>query len=278
MESILHWNVRGLKQESNSFHKIKKCVSFLENVQNTHVFNLQETHLISDSEIPKKFHNFDHLYHVLSSHATEQDKGAGIILFINKTEDILESECLHPGRLLYTKTKNKTSGDIKNVFSFYGKSHTSKYNIINMLAKISNRISENHLENVLVIGDFNFVTSPLDRNNSQFSGVDNNYRHEWTKLQLECGLMDAFRVSNPKKRAYTYRHTNGKSCSRIDRIYLSSECTGKIISNKFEYSSESDHQIVHMNLAKKRSVLVLVSGYSTIHYSKMKSSQPKLRK
>ena len=66
--------------------------------------------------------------------------------------------------------------------------------------------------------------------------------------------MDAFRVSNPKKRAYTYRHTNGKSCSRIDRIYLSSECTGKIISNKFEYSSESDHQIVHMNLAKKVSI------------------------
>jgi hypothetical protein len=123
-----------------------------------------------------------------------------------------------------------------------------------MLAKISNRISENHLENVMVIGDFNFVSSPLDRNNSQFSGVDNNYRHEWTKLQLECGLTDAFRVSNPKKRAYTYRHTNGKSCSRIDRIYLSSECTGKIISNKFEYSSESDHQIVHMNLAKKVSI------------------------
>ena len=254
MECIIQLNVRGLKQESNSFHKVKKCVSILENVQSTHVFNLQETHLISDREIPKKFHNFDHLYHVLSSHATEHDKGAGILLFINKTEDILESESLHPGRLLYTKTKNKTSGDIKNVFSFYGKSQTSKYNIKNMLAKISNRISENHLENVMVIGDFNFVTSPLDRNNSQFSGVDNNYRHEWTKLQLECGLTDAFRVSNPKKRAYTYRHTNGKSCSRIDRIYLSSECTGKIISNKFEYSSESDHQIVHMNLAKKVSI------------------------
>ena len=113
MECIIQWNVRGLKQESISFHKVKKCVSILENVQNTHVLNLQETHLISDREIPKKFHNFDHLYHVLSSHATEHDKGAGILLFINKTEDILESENLHPGRLLYTKTKNKTSGDKK---------------------------------------------------------------------------------------------------------------------------------------------------------------------
>ena len=104
MENILHWNVRGLKVLSNSYSKVKKCVSKLENVRQTFVFNIQETHLRNDEEIPAKFKDYSHLYHIISAHATEEDKGAGILLFINKTEEILGSETLYPGRLL---CKNK---------------------------------------------------------------------------------------------------------------------------------------------------------------------------
>ena len=57
MESILQWNIRGLK--SNSFHKTKKCIAKLENVQSTLLLNLQETHLRCDEEIPKKLKNMD---------------------------------------------------------------------------------------------------------------------------------------------------------------------------------------------------------------------------
>ena len=121
MESIVHWNVRGLKTESNSFHKTKKSISKLENVQNTLLFNLQETHLRSDEEIPRKLKNLYNLYHILPAHATETDKGAGIILFVNKTEVILNTEILYPGRLLYAKIRNRTTSQTKNIFSFYGK-------------------------------------------------------------------------------------------------------------------------------------------------------------
>ena len=34
-------------------------------------------------------------------------------------------------------------------------------------------------------------------------------------------LIDTFRVTNPKKRLYTYSHTNGISSARLDRVYLS---------------------------------------------------------
>ena len=103
MERILQWNVRGLKVSSNSFFKIKKVVSNLENIQNTHIFNLQETHLQDDTEIPKKFKDFDHMYHILSTHATNVERGAGIILFINKTHLVIEQRVLHPGNLLYAQ-------------------------------------------------------------------------------------------------------------------------------------------------------------------------------
>ena len=99
-------------------------------------------------------------------------------------------------------------------------------------------------------GDFNFVTSLLDRNSSSFTSIDNNYRYEWGKCQLDLGLIDAFRVTNPKRRCYTYTHTNGTSKARLDRIYVSNDLVGKIINNKIELANESDHKIVYSTLAK----------------------------
>ena len=60
MECIIQWNVRGLKVGSNSFFKVNKCISKLENVQRNKIFSVQETHLTSNEEIPKKLMNFDH--------------------------------------------------------------------------------------------------------------------------------------------------------------------------------------------------------------------------
>ena len=107
MADIIQWNIRGLKVGVNSFFKTKKCISKLENVQKTKILSVQETHLISDEEIPKRLSNFDHLYHILATHATPDDKGAGIILFINKTEVLVTTEELHPGRLLFAQVQNK---------------------------------------------------------------------------------------------------------------------------------------------------------------------------
>ena len=115
---------------------------------------------------------------------------------------------------------------------------------------IEDKVSDGDLEGILILGDFNFVTSLNDRNSSAFNSVDNNYRHDWEKLQVNLSLIDTFRVTNPKKRLYTYSHTNGTSAARLDRVYLSNDSIGKIVSNKFEYSSESDHRIVILKLAK----------------------------
>ena len=122
MTGIIQWNIRGLKIVSNSFFKIKKCISKLEDVQKTNILSIQETHLTSNDEILKSLLNFDHLYHILSSHASENDKGAGIILFINKTE--IDSEVLFPCRLLYAKIQYKVASEIRNIF--YGKSLATK--------------------------------------------------------------------------------------------------------------------------------------------------------
>ena len=80
--------------------------------------------------------------------------------------------------------------------------------------------------------------------------MDNNYRYEWGKCQINLGLIDSFRVTNPKRRLYTYTHTNGTSRARLDRIYFSKDLMGKILSSTTEFASESDHKIVKTSLAK----------------------------
>ena len=52
--------------------------------------------------------------------------------------------------------------------------------------------------------------------------------YEWGKLQLDFGLVDSFRVTNPKRRFYTYTHTNGTSRARLQRIYLSKDLKGNM--------------------------------------------------
>ena len=245
MTGIQQWNIRGIKVSSNSFHKVKKCISILENVQKTNILSIQETHLASNDEIPKRLLNFNHLYHILPSHAPVNDKGAGIILFINKTEELIESAELVPGRLVYAKIQNKITSEIRNIFSFYAKSLITKSEIKQILTVFDEKLKETNLCGIIICGDFNFVTSLLDRNSNSFTSVDSNYRHEWGKLQLDFGLVDSFRVTNPKRRFYTYTHTNGTSRARLDRIYLSKDLIGKILSTNFEYASKSDHKIVN---------------------------------
>ena len=54
MADIIQWNIRGLKVESKSFFKIKKCTEKLEDLAKTNILSIQETHLLSDDEIPKR--------------------------------------------------------------------------------------------------------------------------------------------------------------------------------------------------------------------------------
>ena len=76
------------------------------------------------------------------------------------------------------------------------------------------------------------------------------YLKHWEKLEIDLGLVDSFRITSPKRRLYTFSHSNGKSKSRIDRIYLSGDLQGRVMSNVFENCFCSDHKIVRLKLAQ----------------------------
>ena len=123
IDNLIHWNIKGLKtrQNHNFQEKVSIISDLLSKIQSTTVLNLQETHLTEENEIPQTWLNFRHIYHIISTWATPEDRFAGITIFINKTFEIVETIEIIKGRAIFIKVKSKDSYIIFNLFSIYGK-------------------------------------------------------------------------------------------------------------------------------------------------------------
>ena len=91
------------------------------------IWNIQETRLQNKNEIPKDFTHLEHLYNIIFCGTDETDPGAGILFCVEKTEKKnIKQKSIVKGRILYIQTKNIVTGNIFNIFSFYGKSNANK--------------------------------------------------------------------------------------------------------------------------------------------------------
>lgn len=199
---------------------------------------------MSIEDEPSQFRNYYHIFHIVHNFAPSHDRSAGICIFVNKTENILIQKNLLEGRLIYIKLKNLATEDIKNIFSYYGKSRNTALEWKLSLDKMQEEIISNNLTNVTILGDFNFVTNLLDRNSNQLNTIDRTASTPWNDFIENCGLMDSYRITCPKRRIYTYKHTDNRSKSRLDRIYVDLEMSSKIEASNFEISCFSDHKIL----------------------------------
>ena len=247
-EEYIHWNVRGINDKLRRNAKVSKIISLIQRPQDTVLINLQETHLQSNDDIPPKFFEYKHLYHIIPSFATPVDSGSGILIFVNKTEEIVFREELLQGRILILKLRNNTTKEIKTIISLYGKSTNDRMTWSEQFGRIKDFITNNNLENIYFLGDFNFVTSTLDRNSRTLNSVDELAGDSWKSLEASLELADSFRVNNPSKIAYSYTHTNKVSRSRIDRIFVSTLTTSRIVRHNFEVSQFSDHKVIRLKI------------------------------
>jgi len=233
MGDIIQCNIRGVKTENLRDQKVQLVSHILSN-NKTRVLSLQETRITNDNQIPKDWLNFKHLYHIVSSNATEIDPGSGIIVFVKKTEDVLKTNAYILGRFLHLKLLNQASLEEFNFFSFYGKSNINMQSAKIISKKLDESFEKCENQKIILCGDFNFVTSMIDRNSSTFTNTDNTYRNEWEQIEIKYNLIDVFRHHYPKLRNYTFNQSGGSSKSRIDRFYASGNCLGRISKTKNE--------------------------------------------
>ena len=250
---IYHWNIGGIKckRSTNYNDKINQLSSILEKASSTLILNIQETHISNEAELPKILETYSHIYNFIKAFSNINDSFSGIIIGIRKTEDIVATEILEPGRLLYIKSQNQSNKELTNIFSIYcNPSNSGKQK--QLIQMIQEKITLNHLnsESCIVLGDFNFVTSILDRNSQTMNRTDIETSKLWDPFEENLALQDSFRINNPSRRLYTLTSkSNKKFMSRIDRVYITANLSGKIVSSTFIYTKLSDHKIVKVKLA-----------------------------
>ena len=245
-DHIVHLNIRGLNSDKKK-EKLGIICKELEKPQ-TKILNIQETRIKDTNVFIKNFDDYLINYNFYFSNATDDDAGGGILIFIKKTEEIISQSSIINGRLLYVRIKNNVSGEEFNIFSFYGKSNTDKQSAEGLISAIETKVTDDSLENIIIIGDYNFVTSILDRKSGQFIPADNLYRDKWTQFEINVDIVDAFRKLCPKKRLYTFFQGGSIPKSRIDRLYISNDISGKILSVNLETNPFSDHKILRVKL------------------------------
>ena len=215
---ILHWNINGLKCKRSPNYKAKldRIKSFLDN-EKTLVLNIQETHISRETELPKFLDYYKHLYHFEKTYARSDDTASGILMCIRKTENMRSFEVIEEGRLIHIQIQNKASNEIFNIFSIYCNSSCSEEKKT-LLAKLDTAITNKQLDNqdIMVLGDFNFVTNNLDRNNHTLNRVDQQTTNAWTNLENKLNLQDTFRITNLKRRIYSYVLNSNKKNQIID--------------------------------------------------------------
>ena len=250
-DEYIQWNVRGISDKVRRKAKLLKIESLVDNASEIKILNLQETHLMIEEDVPPSFKKLKHIFHIVQSFAPLTDRGAGICIFVNKTENIMIQEELLKGRLVYLKLQNKASEECKNIFSFYGRSRNNLTEWRSHIDMIRSKITLNNLDNVIILGDYNFITMRIDRNSHVLNVIDNAALQPWSELEDECNLLDSFRVTCPNRIIYTYSHTDKKSKSRLDRIYVSADMATKVEATNFETSCYSDHKIVRVRMANR---------------------------
>ena len=244
MTHIVQWNLRGIKDKRNAnFNTKVEIVSHMlsEPLKNL-IVCLQETHVDDETQIPHEWNKFSHVFTMFPNFATATDTFSGSLLFINKSLEIISSEIIIPGRVILVKTKSEGTFNFTNYISIYGKAsglNSDKKAIIEAILHKDFDDNEDHI----FIGDYNFVTSLLDRNTNNFNSVDVACKTLWHEVEVKLNLVDSFRITNKVRRLYTFASPT-HSKSRIDRIYVPISLSGKIISTIFENTDVSDHKIV----------------------------------
>lgn len=214
------WNCSGLLSGNSASEK----VGFLQVCPSFDVLALIETHHQKLQDVQALLHIFSTSYTIFHTEATNDDPYAGIVLLVSNRLTTRDSSVLLTGRILNLKVSNgKEEFNLSALYGYTGTRATPEG-----LGRIIDLLSTSHSpsDRNIIMGDFNFVDNELDRTNKNISGMNNRdapLARKWTDFVNAIDLSDPFRFLNPRKRMFSYVHTQHGAKSRIDRVYMNEE-------------------------------------------------------
>ena len=245
------WNCSGILPTSSA----KEKMDFLKSCTNPDldILVLIETHHKLYDEISPLLQAHWKSSTVVHTMASAADPYAGIVVLISDKLTLLHSHELIPGRLFNFKVKcSKKSYNFTAVYGYTGNNVSQE-----KMQFITKELSKCHgtSDNNVILGDFNFVDDDLDRSNRTRPGknqADQLLSKTWCEFTNALDLSDPFRARNPKRRMFSYIHTQNLSKSRIDRVYVNDENCCEIISYKHTHTHFTRaHRIVTFTIKEE---------------------------
>ena len=80
-DEYIQWNVRGISDKVRRKAKLQKIESLVDNASKIKILNLQETHLMTEEDVPPSFKKLKHIFHIIQSFAPLNDRGSGNMYF-----------------------------------------------------------------------------------------------------------------------------------------------------------------------------------------------------
>ena len=234
---IISFNVRGLrnpKKRRTLFHLFKK--------NKYDIICLQETYLLkSEKNIIKK--EWGHLFHI--AEGSKNSKGL-LTLFSNKFKDIDISIIKENERCLISCLSiDDIFFSIVNVYAPC--INTEKTQFLGNISTYLDELQQNHISNLIILGDFNIV---LDNKLDIISGerhldnIVNSFKNFVNKLLI----IDIWRYLHGKKREFTWNKDKPFVARRLDYIFTSENLLPFCKDSNIIKFGFSDHKAVFLNI------------------------------
>ncbi|KZP11168.1 DNase I-like protein, partial [Athelia psychrophila] len=210
------------------------------------ILAIQEAHLTE--EFAEQINDlFERRLSVIWSQG-DNSRAKGIAFVINReimsADHNIKVDDIVPGRvaMLSIQWHNNLKLKILNVYAPNGATENGAF-----WSEIQNTLEEKDLPKPdMMLGDHNTVEDSIDRlpNRSDSATTVDPLR----ELQTKLGLIDGWRTTNPTDKAFTW--TNGRSHSRIDRIYVSRTIHNTAVDWDITEAPglETDHKIVSVRI------------------------------
>lgn len=232
--NVVTWNINGCSTPA----KRKKILTYLRS-KNTDVAFIQETHFRKEDEalkmkrdwVGKVFHN------------SVSSKSCGVAILINKRLNFVLSREFKDsdGRILGLEAKiNGVKVVLCNIYAPNKDSPVFIHKVTKMLGGLDGQI--------ILGGDFNQVIDDhLDRSKIR-PGSAGSSRTALCSLQEDLGLIDIWRLVNPREREYSFYSHPHKTYSRIDFFLISHSLVDQVIDSNIGVIAITDHALVQLHL------------------------------
>ena len=229
--NICSININGLNNKLSTISNLMQN-NFID------IMCIQETHEINNLNLEKwaKIYNYTvYINQVYDTPQLKHGKEGTIIVITRKIKDnfTIKEELIYKNRIQTLNIFNENENLLIYNCYFFNKPYERL-----QLIEILNKKLECNKNNMIILGDFNFVENKIDTKNQHLFKLTKD-KLAFKKLKEENDFIDIFREKNLKQKIFTY--INKKGATRIDRIYINSSLKAKVENFKYYPTVNTDH-------------------------------------